>query len=73
MTWGEQKKLVGFDFSDCLIQPIPVQNFESTGPALQNAVSWTLEVISDCMYEIFKMLWYDKHINFCAIDHKSIM
>lgn len=56
MTWGEQKKLVGFDFSDCLIQLIPVQNFESTGPALQNAVSWALEVISDCMYEIFKII-----------------
>lgn len=73
MTWGEQEKLGGFDFSNCLIQLIPVQNFESTGPALWKAVSWAFEVISDCMYEIFKMLQYDKHINFCAIDHKSIM
>lgn len=73
MTWGEQEKLGGFDFSNCLIPLIPVQNFESTGPALWKAVSWAFEVISDCMYEIFKMLRYDKHINFCAIDHKSIM
>lgn len=25
------------------------------------------------MYEIFKMCCYDKHINFCAIDHKNVM
>lgn len=32
-----------------------MQNFESTGPALQNAVSWAFEVIRDCTYEIFKI------------------
>lgn len=53
---GRIEELVGFDFSDCLIQLVPVQNFESSGPALPNIVSWAFKVINDSMYEILKML-----------------